>query len=50
MNESNEVVNVVQIERNDGKFEVVFVLQNGTKTDKFIFDQPIDTAKLVKGN
>ncbi|MEB8206558.1 hypothetical protein [Mammaliicoccus sciuri] len=50
MNEPNEVVNVIQTERNDGKFEVVFVLQNGAKTDKLIFDQPIDIIKLLKGN
>ncbi|MEX6311508.1 hypothetical protein AB6E91_08370 [Staphylococcus saprophyticus] len=46
MSESNFVVDIIEKQREDGNYEVVFVLQNGVKTEPIILGKPVDKEKF----
>lgn len=47
MAENNFVVDIIENKREDGNYEVVFVLQNGEKTEPIVLGLPVDKEKFL---
>ncbi|EHT3474358.1 hypothetical protein KXP83_002511 [Staphylococcus pseudintermedius] len=50
MDKSNYVVDIKQEQKEDGNYEVVFVLQNGAQTEPLKLGKPVDLDKFIPKN